>query len=48
MDELEVDKMRAFFKLLSLLATVRAASRGPGPLARRLMRRKLHRKVNRL
>lgn len=39
--------MRAFFRLLSLMADVRAAFRGPGALGMRLARKRAHRSVTR-
>ena len=40
--------IRALFKILSLMATARAASKGPAPLAKRLGRRAAHRRLARL
>lgn len=39
--------MRTAWKVLGLMATVKAASRGPVPLAKRLARKSAHRAVNR-
>jgi hypothetical protein len=39
--------MRSAYRLLSLLGTAKAASRGPGPLLRRLVRQQVNRRGNR-
>lgn len=39
--------MRVFYKVLSLLGDVKAASRGPAPLARRVARKEANRVFNR-
>jgi hypothetical protein len=40
--------MRWLWKLLGLQADVKAASKGPGAYARRMVRKRAHRAVNRL
>jgi hypothetical protein len=39
--------VRSLYRLLSLLGSVKAASRGPGPLARRVARQHANRHFNR-
>lgn len=40
--------MRGFYRLLSKLGDVKAALRGPGPLARRQIRKTAHRETSRV
>ncbi len=40
--------MRGFYRLLSRLGDVKAALRGPGPLARRHIRKAAHRETGRV
>lgn len=40
--------MRTLYKLLSVLGTVKTASRGPAPLARRVARQQANKQFNRL
>jgi len=39
--------MRSLFKLLSLMADVRAIRKGPGAVGRRVVRKRAHKAVNR-
>jgi hypothetical protein len=40
--------VKALFRLLSIFADVKAASKGPGAMTRRVARKKARRKVNTL